>query len=146
MPNTDYVPLDIGPLCNADATVVGPNARIPVGEQSYHGLPFRVGGDGDACVIARGTGVSLDPATIPIGSTARTLIVAHRLLDSKVYEGDPVGRVCADYTIVYADGSEVTVPIRERMETGIIPPGWGQLAFLAYPDTKDGLAARYEGA
>lgn len=145
MPNTDYEPLDIGALCDADASILGPTSNIPTGEQTYHGLPFVVGADEAACAIARGANVSMAAVDIPVARSARSLIIAHRLLDSKIYDGDPVGRVCADYTLVYVDGSEVTVPIRERMEIGIIPSGWGQLALLAYPDTKDGLVARYEG-
>jgi hypothetical protein len=145
VPTTDYQPLDISDLCNADASVLGADKTIPVGERDYHGLPFVLGGDTDRAVIAGGGGASMDDVTIPVGATARTAIIAHRLVDSKVYEGDPIGRVCADYTFVYADGSELVIPMRERLEIGIIPSGWGQLALLAYPDTNDGLVARHEG-
>src|SRR6185436_6792045 len=70
---------------------------------------------------------------------------AHRLIDSKIEHGDPVGRVCADYQFLFDDGQVVSVPIRERLEIGIIPFPWGQVAMLCHPDAKDYLSPRYQG-
>lgn len=142
----DYEVLDLRAWCNADASILGEGGKIPTGQQIYHGLPFFIaGGDGGKCVIAFGEGVGLEPVEIPIGKRARTVLVAHRLLDSTIYQGDPVGRVCAEYVFEHADGGSVAVPIRERFEIGIIPSPWGQLAFLAYPDNKESLMPRYQG-
>src|SRR5207302_4509117 len=49
------------------------------------------------------------------------------------------------YRFVYADGHVIDVPIRERFEIGITPCDWGELPFLAVPETDDLLMARYEG-
>jgi hypothetical protein len=143
---SDYEVLDLSGSCNADASILGQNGRIPTGRQIYHGLPFQIAGEGGGnCVVAYGQGVRSEPIAIPIGNAARSVIVAHRLLDSKIYEGDPVGRVCAEYVFQYDDGDSVVVPIRERFEIAIIPSPWGQLALLAYPDHKDGLMPRDQG-
>jgi len=141
---TDYQPLDLSAHCNAGAEVIGPDAKPPVGAQTFHGLPFQIGPEG-RCFIARGGDLGTGPVTIPIGQKARRVIFAHRLLESKLSEGDPVGRVVAHYAFRLAGGETVRVPIRERFETGVIPSGWGQLAFLGVPDQKDGVQARYEG-
>jgi hypothetical protein len=143
----DYEPLSLAALCNAGASLLGEGREIPTGVQTYHGLPFLVG-PSDAsgqCVLAFGDGVRAEDMTVPVGTQARHVIVAHRLLDSRIWEGDPVGRLVAEYVFRYAHGPEVVVPIRERFEIAVIPSPWGQLAFLAYPDMKDGLAARHQG-
>ena len=40
----DYQPVDLGPLCNAGSSAYGPAAQPPVGQVSFHGLPFLIGG------------------------------------------------------------------------------------------------------
>ena len=52
----------------------------------------------------------------------------------------------ANYIFRYADGEAVSVPIRERFEIAVVPPGWGQMPFLAWADRQDGLHPRYEGS
>ena len=140
---TDYQPLDLSAHCNAGVDLLGPDARPPVGAQTFHGLPFQIA-EG-RCYIARGGDLGKAPVTIPIGQKARHLIFAHRLLESKMLEGAPIGGVAAHYVFHLAGGETIRVPIRERFETGVVPPGWGQLAFLAVPDQKNGLQSRYEG-
>src|SRR5207244_1211917 len=83
--------------------------------------------------------------SIPVSSTARHAIVAHALLESKLPEGEPVGRVIANYIFRYADGSQIRMPIRERFEICVVPTAWGQQPFHAWPDEKNHLAPRYEG-
>lgn len=144
----DYEPLDLSSLCNADQSVLGQNAsQLPTGQQTLQGLPFLLGPPDGAgpSVIGLGSGLRSEPVTIMVGKTARYILFAHRLLESKIHEGDPVGRECGEYVFTYGDGSAVVVPIRERLEIGIIPSGWGQLALLAHPDMKDGLMPRHEG-
>lgn len=144
----DYQPLDIDGARNADALALNADAHSYRGAVSLHGLPFHFGpAAGDkAAVVGWGEGVIMDPLVIPIRAVARTVIIAHRLVDSKLHEGDPVGRVVAVYSFQYADGQCRQVPIRERFEIGAIPLFWGELAFLAYPDGKDGMMPRYTGA
>ncbi len=113
--------------------------KIPSGSQSFHGLPFLIGSaDGSGnCVVAFGERAGMDPVTIMVEKTARHVVFAHRLLDSRIEEGDPIGRVCGEYVFRFSDGKELTVPIRERLEIAIIPTPWGQLPLLAIPDHKD---------
>jgi hypothetical protein len=89
--------------------------------------------------------VRTEPLTVPVGKTARRVIVAHNLRESQVGEGGPVGQVVAHYVFHLAGGEQIRVPIRERFEIAMGPPGWGQAPFLAVPDQKNSLMPRYEG-
>ena len=144
----DYQPLDLSPLCNVGTAVLGENTSPAIGSQTFHGLPFQIGPsaeDASNLFLGFGNEINTDPIVVPLNAAPKRLIVAHRLLESKIFEGDPVGRLIAHYIFRYADGEEVSVPIRERFEIAVVPPGWGQLPFLAWPDRKDGLPSRYEG-
>jgi hypothetical protein len=145
--SADYVALDLSRYANAGESLLPKGETIPRGKQTWHGLPFRLGGGAASkkCVVAFGKGVREQPLTIPIGRPAHSVIFAHRLLDSKIPEGDPVGRVCANYILNFDDGSSVELPIRDRLETGVIPSEWGQWPILCWPDEKDQLYVRYEG-
>jgi len=141
----DYQPLSIAPICKVDKNILGEEGMIPTGSQTYYGLPFDVGG-GEERVAGFGEGVRVEPVMIEVKSAARHVVFAHRLLDSSIAQGGtPVGIPCAAYVFVYADGEEVRVPIRERLEIAVIPSSWGQLPILAKPDTKDSLVSREEG-
>ncbi len=39
----DYEPLDLGESCNAGLDSLGGGRRPPIGDQMFHGLPFRIG-------------------------------------------------------------------------------------------------------
>lgn len=143
----DYRALDLSRYANAGAKLV-PGGRLPLGPQSWHGLPFQIGARSKRTghsLIAFGGGSHAARLEIPLKRSATSVIVAHRLLDSKIDQGDPVGRLVATYVFAYADGSHVRAPVRERFEIGIVPCPWGQLAFMAYPDHADGLHARHAG-
>jgi hypothetical protein len=145
----DYQPLDLSALCNVGPELFGADRVPPVGLQSYHGLPFRVGAEtaaGNRYIgVGRGDGLSFEPVRVPINGTARRVLFAHVLLESDLSEGGPVGQPVAHYLFRYADGEEQRVPIRERFEVAAVPTGWGQLPFLAVPDQPDRLQPRYEG-
>ncbi|HTE17392.1 MAG TPA: hypothetical protein VK689_03295, partial [Armatimonadota bacterium] len=136
----DYQPLDLSPFRNAGTELYPPNTAPPLGEQQFHGLPFQVG-EGPQSFIR----LDEAPVVVPVGQTARHILFAHALLESRLMEGEPVGRVVATYTICYADGERLEVPIRERFEVAIVPTGWGQLPFRSVPDQKNGLHPRNEG-
>ena len=146
---SDYQTLDLSPLCNIGPEVFGGERKPPVGERTYHGLPFRVGAetaDGPHFLgVGSSGGLSAGPVTVAINGTARRVIFAHALLESKLGEGGPLGLAVAHYVFRYADGEAVRAPIRERFEVAEVPTGWGQSAFLAVPDRKDGLPSRYRG-
>ena len=140
---SDYIPLDLVRWSNVDADALPEGLRGPFGPQALRGLPFNISPihfDGD----------HQQPVEIPMSSPARWVIVAHQLRESRIHEGDPVGRVIAHYRFCFEDGEPVVVPIRERFEIGFVPDVWtiqffGQLPFLAVPDRLDGLMPREAG-
>ena len=137
----DYQPLDLSRLCNAGLEVLGADADAPTGRQAFRGLPFLVGGEGAKCFIAFDE--ASGRAAIPIDQSARRVIVAHRLLESELMEGGPLGKPVADYVFRLAGGEECRVPIRERFEIAHLSEGGSP--FLALPDQNDLLMRRHEG-
>jgi hypothetical protein len=140
-----YEPLDLSAVCNAGLDVLGQNRRAPIGQQSFHGLPFVIGNaDGSAskCFVGAGDGLG-ESTQIPIGKAARNVIVAHRLLSSEIMNNGQLGNHVADYQFT-SGGETVTVPIRERFEIVAVPYPGGS-PFTSFPDQKDGLQPRYEG-
>jgi hypothetical protein len=144
----DYIPLDLSDHCNAGIELLGPSATALTGHQTFHGLPFQIGRPGDgvgACFLAFGGELGVQPVQIPVHHPARRVIVAHRLLESQLMEGGPVGTVVAEYVFHMAGVEPVRVPVRERFEISTVPTPWGHLPFLAVPDQKNALYPRYEG-
>ena len=140
----DYQPISLSDLCNVNAEIIGANATPTVGQQTFHGLPFEIA-DGTNCFLGFGEGVSTDPIQVPVNANPKRVIFVHRLLESRIPEGEPIGKLIANYVFHYADGETVNVPIRERFEIGSVPQGWGQQTFLAIPDRQDSLYQRHEG-
>ena len=147
MAHVDYTPLDLSFICNAGRDTRTEFAALPVGFQSFHGLPFQIGPADAAperCFLQLAAGdraVSIDAGD----NTCRYLIFAHRQLESHLQEGGPLGEVVADYTVNYADGSAEHLPVRERFEIATLPVEWGQLPFLAVPDGSGYLLPRFAG-
>ncbi len=142
---SDYEPIPLQDFCTAGVAILGPGPAPPLGARSFRGLPFQIGEDPARCFVGLGTGLRLEPVVIPLARTARTIVIAHRLLDSPILAGGPVGTVVAEYIIRYTDGAEERVPIRDRFEIGVVPTEWGQLPFRAVPDRADRLPPRFAG-
>ena len=140
----DYQPISLSTLCNVGTEIIGVNAALNTGPQTFHGLPFNIS-EGEKCFLGFGDEANTDSIQIPINSNPKRIIIAHRLLESRIHEGEPIGRLIANYVIQYTDGMSMSVPIRERFEIGSVPQGWGQQTFIAVPDTKEGLHARHQG-
>lgn len=155
-----YEPIDLSVHRNArvEAFAAGPNLpTLPVGDVFLRGLPFQIGeGVGGTPYVRVGPGGHTEPLHIPFPWPARTIVVAHLLLDSEVPRGGPAGRPVADYVIGLDDGTSITVPIRELFEIGTLfrpdPSGataaaWrvGSASFLAAPDVPDRLHDRASG-
>ncbi len=136
-----YRALDLSAFCNAGAEILGPDQQPPIGDQLFHGLPFRIGNNPNAFIAFD---ANRDTLKVPIAANAYKVIVAHRLLNSQLMAGQPPGEEVASYVFKLADGTQHTVPIRERFEIGDID-NWGQLPFLARPDQKNGLKDRWSG-
>ena len=113
-----------------------------LGRQSLLGLPFLVGqDDGEpdgACFIDLKGG---DAPGRCRGQAAPPLrvVFAHRLLESKLAEGGPLGVDVAEYVFHLADGSVERAAIRERFEIAGLSGrgglgGRAGMPYLAVPD------------
>ena len=147
----DYEPISLAKLCNVGIRFHDAAPSPAIGKQTFHGLPFTIGGvrpDKRKCFIGfagthkRGRRKAV---TVPINDKARHVVIAHTLLESNVLEGEPPSRIIAEYVFAYGDGTEQRVPIRERFEIGILPVGWGMLAFGCVPDQPDTKIDRHVG-
>jgi hypothetical protein len=141
----DYTPVDLAQVRNVGIQFNGSDAQAPLGSQLFHGLPFQVGDDPARCFVGFDE-QSQDSVSVPVASAARHIIFAHALLDTRIPEGDTVGKVVAQYAVRFDDGETITLPVRERLEVSVTPTPWGQWPFLALPDQKDGLAPRDTGS
>src|SRR5574342_636601 len=139
----DYKPLNLESLYNAGPAFFGADGQPKIDCQIFHGLPFNIGADSARCFIGFQSGAQ--SVSIPVNYTCYNIIFAHTLLESKVLEGEPIGRAVAHVVVHYAKGQPVRIPIRERFEIGIVPTTWGQWPFLALPEQKDWLADREAG-
>ena len=163
----DYQPLDLSKWCKSGMEALGdsnpPESRLDkaelawrghtfgsrtiegppatVGRQTFRGVPFLVGpdggGDGEDCFIdldGAETGVK-----IPIGQTARRVIVAHRLLAAA---GDgSMGAPVAEYVFNLSGGGAVRVPMRHGFEIAAVPGS----ALGTASDAQVALLPRYRG-
>ena len=143
---SDYEPLDLSRWCNAGPEVLGEDAEAPRGSQSFRGLPFLVGRDGDGptgdCFVSLDGGSQ--SVSISIAKAARRVIFAHRLLESDLMQGGALGDLVAEYVFHVAGADEVRVPVRERFEI----VAWTEYPlrpFLAVSDRNDLLRERYHG-
>jgi hypothetical protein len=140
-----YEPVDLSAACNAGVDVLGDEpGDVPLGRVDLRGLPFLIGSEpasAERCFLLPGA-----PTAVGIGRPARRVIVAHRLLEPGAPAGHAVGQTVAEYVFHLAGGEVVTVPIRERFEIQVVPPGWGRLPFLAVTDTNDHNLPRFDGS
>jgi hypothetical protein len=146
MSDEAYQPLDLSAYRNVPAAALARDEREPaIGPQQFHGLPFSIG-ERDAAFIGLGDGLSStsEPISIPVAQAVYCVLFAHRLLGSRIPAGAPVGLPCAEYAFNVADGTRHAVVIRERFEIADIVR-WGQNPFLALPDEKHSMQARWEG-
>ena len=135
----DYEPIDLTDVCNRRADAVDDDAELPLGPRTMRGLPFLLGSAGaDRVVVADGASQSV---AVPIGGSARRVIVAHRLLE--VAEGSPTGARVAEYVFRFAGGGEERVDVREQFEIGT--PRSDRGTFAAVGAEYSSLRSRHEG-
>ncbi len=140
-----YTPVDLSDVCNVDPAWAGPDLGFPSGLVTLRGLPFQIGSAAGGRLLGFGAGGYVEPVEVPLASDARWAIVAHRVMETRIFEGEPVGRQIAVYRFRYEDGGEAVVPIRERLEIAPVVDAWGHLPLLAVPDHYDGIMRRDEG-
>jgi hypothetical protein len=141
----EYAPLDLSPYHNAGVPLLWA-AAPPIGAQQFRGLPFLIGEDPERCFVAFGEERRQEPLTLGIGQVVRSVIVAHRLLESRILDGGPMGEPIAEYVFRYCDGEEVRAPIRDGFEIRFVSGAWGENAFSAVYSQGAGLPPRYRGA
>ncbi|HVO71186.1 MAG TPA: CehA/McbA family metallohydrolase, partial [Aggregatilineaceae bacterium] len=140
---SEYTPLDVARWSNREAGANSAKTKGPFGPQVLRGLPFDINPicfDSDC----------KDVLEIPIQASARWIIIAHGLSETRLLEGEPPGQTVARYRFHFPGTEPLVVPIRERFEIAFIPPTiglqyWGQSPFLAVPDRFDSLMAREAG-
>ncbi|NIM94035.1 MAG: hypothetical protein GTO18_10045 [Anaerolineales bacterium] len=144
---SDYKPVDLSNLCNVQPDWIEEGAQIPEGHQTLRGIPFFItsADSGEPTFIGFGSGAYTESVEIPLAQCVHWVIFAHRLLDSEILEGEPVGRLVAKYGFIFSDNEAVEVPIRERFEISAVPPEWGRFAMLCVPDGQDYLPNREVG-
>jgi hypothetical protein len=149
----DYEPLDLAPYCTAGLKALAGHRLPAVGVQTFHGLPFRIGNPADPeapCFVLLEPGSG--GVSVPLGMRADRIVVAHRRLER---EGEDdthpaAGEAVSEYAFRAADGSETTVPIRERFEIcAAVEEGWdAESPFLAAgagaTDRVDRFSGRWE--
>ena len=148
---SDYQPLDLTPLCNASADLLGPDGAATLGPQAYRGVPFLIGHPASAQLPLIGHTGHTAPVTIQVGQTAPTLVFAHVLVDAQLHASGLPGDHVATYVIHYADGQHTELPIRERFEIGWLTSTHDLISdvrspgapFVAMPDVDDELVPRH---
>jgi hypothetical protein len=154
----DYEPLDITQWANigpelfargekfVDESWHPPARGYPLGKQIFRGLPFSIGKEGyQNCLVYFGPQGYRQSVEININRSPKWLIFAHRLLETRLYTGEAIGKLIAKYRFRFSDEREVEYPIRERLEISVAPPRWGQLPLLADADQKESFADREGG-
>lgn len=144
----DYTPLDLSGVVNGGLDLLLDGQSADVGFQTFRGLPFQIGaGPGSDCFLH--VDGSMEPVTLEVGTSAHRVVFAHRLLESQIDKGGPVGVTVAEYVFRLAGGREIRAPIRERFEISVVPMdafrGASGLPYRAVTDQKHELFDRHRG-
>ncbi|MGN6795035.1 MAG: CehA/McbA family metallohydrolase [Streptosporangiaceae bacterium] len=145
----DYEPVDLSEFCNTGIEALAADRQPPIGDQLFHGLPFRIGDPAkpdSPCFVQIMAG---ERVTIPVDRAADRVILAHLRVRASSDEYIAPGELVAEYKfdLTGTDGPEVTVPIRERLEIAASPgDGWDPSGpYLARTTQQANLPDRYEG-
>src|SRR5215470_1313779 len=145
----DYEPLDLSQLCNAGRETLSSGREPPIGDQVFHGLPFRIGDPAKpdaACFVQIMPG---ECVTVPVNRVGDRVLIAHRRRPTDGAGYLPPGCVVAEYHFQLAAPEESTVvaTIRERLEIAAAHEEvWDSSGpFLAASNGQSGLPHRYEG-
>lgn len=150
--STHFTPIDLSPLFNADRASLTPELQLreslddSFGDQSFHGIPFKLGARDRANVVhLAGSEVRLAVT----GSGITFIVFAHVVADRPVAlmrdlsdfrgripgggssEGGELGTLVSEYRIDYRDGTSHVVPIRRRFAIQQAHIDWGASPFEA---------------
>lgn len=150
--NVDRADLDGGLWARTGDIPDGSNVAA-FGVQSYHGIPFELGSPGKPNVVLLGCGAEPDaePVRIDLAPMRATyLVFLHAVEDCPVPEplgfaplgptpgggrvnGNELGQLVSEYSLVYDDGTEGATPIRRRFAIQQRTIAWGASPFAAIP-------------
>ena len=136
-----YQPIDLSQHANAGRDVFASPVRPPAGELALRGLPFRIGSgprDDPQPFVRLGVGGHGGPLTLTFPWPARTIIVAHLLLDSDVMLGGPVGAAVAAFcapafTVAKTPAAIATLSNERRVVPKIVRSSFGSMRIYKSP-------------
>jgi hypothetical protein len=159
-----FTPVDLQSYFNTSSVDFGPREkakgltgesgndgliRMPGGNQTFRGIPFRLGRQGihdkSWLVLSTSPGSKATPnVEIPLAHRANFICLA-AFCDWDGNETPPprdnvierLGQLLADVILVYEDGLEEVIPIRRRFEVNSPSIFWGHLCFAALPHRLD---------
>jgi hypothetical protein len=147
-----FTPVDLTEHYNINRSALDHALRVPsdiaqqFGDTSFLGIPFRLGASDQPNVIL----LDQQQVIIDVDNLRATyLVFAHIVADrTSVYQegfadfaidGNELGDHVADYTLEYANGEQVDVPILRRFAIQQSRILWGASAFAAMPHAKPGV-------
>jgi hypothetical protein len=147
-----FTPLNLTAHYNVERTALDESLRTPAdtlnshGDTSLLGIPFQLGLASQPNVIL----LAEEAVAIPVNQLKATyLLFVHAVADRVTnyqdgfadysVDGNELGDHVADYTLEYADGEQIAVPILRRFAIQQSRTQWGASAFAAMPHHKPGV-------
>ncbi len=145
-----FDPLSLAHAFNVDGETLTDGLRAPDGigalvdECVFLGMPFTLGQAGTNNVLLLDPAQGQKTVTIAVDHRQATYVLFLHQVEDRItnyapgladfaVDGNELGDLVADYGLVYADGSEVKVPILRRFAIQQSRMGWGASAFAAKP-------------
>jgi hypothetical protein len=153
---SDYQAVDLSVHTNAGPDVIRSRSTPVVGDVFFRGIPFSIGAKGaEHPYVLFGAGGMEAPVHLAFDRPARTILVAHLLLESQAPTNRPFGSQVAEYVVELEGGERIVLPVREDFDiSALVPPetpedealGWYAMdAFLAPWNQAPDLMARRSG-
>ena len=96
----DYLSIPLAEAANAPVGILPEPSRPPGGPLVLRGLPFELGPEPGRCLVRLGGDGGAREVELTVGLRACHMVFAHRLLSSRIFEGDPPGRPVARITFL----------------------------------------------
>jgi len=108
----DYLSVPLAEAANAPVGLIPDPTRPPAGSLLLRGLPFELGPEPGRCLVHLAADGGAREAELTVGLRAHHMVFAHRLLSSRIREGDPPGRPVARITFTYEDCDQLVHTFR----------------------------------